>query len=57
MTAVAVPQFLQLGKVNVCATCGEVTVVGLYRELEEDEVQYDVDPLAEADGDEPPFLI
>ncbi len=58
MTAIAVPQFLQLGSVNVCATCGEVTVVGLYRELEEDEVQYDVDPLAVADGDEPPpFLI
>jgi hypothetical protein len=58
LTAVAVPVFLQLGSVNVCATCGEITVVGIYRELEEDEVQYDVDPLAIADGDEmPPFLI
>jgi hypothetical protein len=44
--------------VNICATCGDVTVVGIYRDLEEDEVQYDVDPLAVADGDEiPPFLI
>jgi hypothetical protein len=54
LTAVAVPTFLQLGNVNVCATCGEITVVGIYRELDEDEVQYDVEPLAVADGDEPP---
>lgn len=45
LIAVAVPEYLQLGNVNVCCTCGDVTVVGIYAEKEEEDVQYDVDPL------------
>jgi hypothetical protein len=45
LVAVAVPIDVTLGHINVCATCGDLTVVGIYAHLEEDEVNFDVDPL------------
>lgn len=45
LTAVTVPERLKTGQINVCARCGDITVVGIYSEMEEDEVQYDVEPL------------
>jgi hypothetical protein len=45
LIAVSVPLEIKTGKINVCAQCGDITVVGIYAEMEEDSVQYDVDPL------------
>jgi hypothetical protein len=45
LIAVAVPLEIKTGKINVCAQCGDITVIGIYAEMEEDSVQYDVDPL------------
>lgn len=45
LIAVSVPLEIATGKINVCAQCGDITVVGIYAEMEEDAVQYDVDPL------------
>jgi len=45
LTSVAVPLEISTGEINVCATCGDITVVGIYSELEEEEVKYRSDPL------------
>jgi hypothetical protein len=45
LTAVSVPEELRTGQINICACCGDITVVGIYVELDEDEVQYEVEPL------------
>jgi hypothetical protein len=40
-----VPYSMSTGKVNVCCICGEITVVGIYVEKDEDEVMFDSEPL------------
>jgi hypothetical protein len=41
---IAVPVDLESGQVNVCCSCGELTVVGIYVEREKDRVKFDIDP-------------
>jgi hypothetical protein len=55
LTAVTVPDQLKTGEINVCASCGEITIVGIYANMEPDEVQYDVDPLNLDDLDTDPY--
>jgi hypothetical protein len=45
LIAVTVPLDISTGQINVCAMCGEITVIGIFAEMEEDDVQYEVDPL------------
>lgn len=45
LTGIMVPYSMTTGKVNVCCICGELTVVGIYVEKEEDEVMFDSEPL------------
>ena len=45
LIAVTVPDVLETGQINVCARCGEITIVGIYSNMEPDEVQYEADPL------------
>lgn len=44
LVSVAIPISTAPGRAYVCASCGDLTVVGLFREMSEDEVHYDVDP-------------
>jgi hypothetical protein len=45
LVAVTVPEELTTGQINVCAMCGEITVIGIFAEMDEDDVQYEVDPM------------
>jgi hypothetical protein len=45
LVAVTVPEELTTGQINVCATCGEITVIGIFAEMDEEDVHYEVDPL------------
>lgn len=45
LASVAVPIELTTGEVNICCTCGEITVVGIFVEKYENEVKFNVDPL------------
>ena len=45
LTAVSVPLEIGTGEINVCAICGDITVVGIYAEIPEEKVQYASDPL------------
>jgi hypothetical protein len=44
LTAVAVPLNVNSGEVNICCTCGEITVIGIYVEKYEDEVAFGINP-------------
>jgi hypothetical protein len=55
LLAVTVPNEISTGQINVCAQCGDITVVGIYAEMEEDDVQYEVDPLRIEDLNTEPF--
>jgi hypothetical protein len=55
LLAVTVPNEISTGQINVCAQCGDITVVGIYAEMEEDDVQYEVDPLGIEDLNTEPF--
>lgn len=45
LTGIALPMNPEVGSVNICCTCGNMTVVGIYVEKFEDEIQHNVDPL------------
>lgn len=45
LTAIAIPDELLPGQISICATCGEITIVGIYVEMDEDDVQYEEEPL------------
>lgn len=45
LIAVTVPEEISTGQINVCAMCGDITVIGIFAEMEDDDVQYEVDPL------------
>jgi hypothetical protein len=55
LLAVTVPDEISTGQINVCAQCGDITVVGIYAEMEEDDIQYEVDPLRIEDLNTDPF--
>lgn len=44
LTSILIPSTVIPGEVHVCYRCGDLTIVGLYVEKDEDEIQYDVDP-------------
>lgn len=44
MRAIAVPVELSPSTVQVCCSCGELTVVGLFVDKHPSEVKFDVDP-------------
>lgn len=45
LVAVAVPEMrLKNLEPEICVDCGDVTVVGIYVEKEDEEVNFDVDP-------------
>ncbi len=45
LIAVTVPESLETGQINVCARCGDITIVGIYVNMEDDEVQYEAESL------------
>jgi hypothetical protein len=45
LTSVSVPLKLEVGSINVCCTCGDVTIVGIYAEKNVDDVEFDEDPI------------
>lgn len=45
LVSVSVPLTIKPGVVNICATCGDVTVVGIHVRLPEDEIEFDEEPL------------
>ena len=45
LVAIAVPQELETGLVNICATCGDITIVGIYSEIDENDIKFDRGPL------------
>lgn len=45
LVAVAVPTRLDPGQINVCSTCGEITIAGIFVDLDEEDVKYDEGPL------------
>ncbi len=45
LVAIAVPDDLETGLVNICATCGDITIVGIYSEIDEDDIKFDREPL------------
>jgi hypothetical protein len=44
LSAVAVPLNLNVGEINICCTCGEITVVGIYVDKYEDEIEFNISP-------------
>lgn len=44
LVSVLVPTAVLPGEINVCCTCGDLTVVGLYVSKDPNEVEFDVDP-------------
>lgn len=52
LVAVAVPLNLSPGSINVCCTCGEITIAGIYIEKDENQVQYDSEPLEITEDDQ-----
>ena len=47
LVSVSVPVHIKSGKVNICATCGDVTVVGIYVRLAEDDIEFDIETLGD----------
>ena len=45
LVAIAVPDDIGTGLVNICATCGDITIVGIYSEIDENDIKFDEKPL------------
>lgn len=45
LVAIAVPDDIETGLVNICATCGDITIVGIYSEIDENDIKFDEKPL------------
>jgi hypothetical protein len=52
LIAVAMPVTLETGKIYVCADCGEITVVGIFVEMEEEDINFFPECLNADEGDE-----